>query len=577
MSLERKTIRGRAIRPEQEVLLLLSRSRVRSQQEARVTALLQANLDWCALLADAIDSNVLQLVAWNLGHNPEWIPQEYSEFLKSYFERGTRRALLLTLELLDVLERFRRNGIEAIPYKGPVLAALAYKNIALRYFSDLDLLVRQHEVPKAAEILAEMGFRPEFDLDSLRPKKSRDVPGQYGFERGPGSSRMELHTERTLRYYPVLPRLECLRGRVIRVPIAGNEIQSFCPEDLLPILCVHGSKHFWEKLQWICDIAELIEIPGGFDWEISFEMAHQTRTEGMVLLGLQLAADLLGANVPEQLLEQAHRDSAVQSLANKACEGLLGSKNEASGLLSRFLFRWRMPERLSEKFRYIFRLATSPTETDREYAQFSNFFSPLYHVIRPIRLIRAYGFWFKRRPTPSNPAIYAPTPDAMVEKMLGMAALSSEDFLFDLGCGDSQIVITAAKKYGARAAGAESNPHRFRLAKANARRAGVELRTNFVQGDARSVDLREATVVFLYLSLAENLKLRKKLDEELPLGARVLSRDFEIPGWRPERTETYQATGSQRGQIYLYRKNAHLSGALSSGPASCQTVPVDSS
>ncbi len=130
---------------------------------------------------------------------------------------------------------------------------------------------------------------------------------------------------------------------------------------------------------------------------------------------------------------------------------------------------------------------------------------------------------------------YVGTPQALVEKMLEMAQLSKDDVIYDLGCGDGRIVITAAKKYGARGVGVDLDPQRIKESNENAKKAGVTDRVKFFEQDLFEMDFREATVVALYLLPALNLKLRPKLLRELKPGTRIVSFAFDMGDWKPDK------------------------------------------
>lgn len=127
---------------------------------------------------------------------------------------------------------------------------------------------------------------------------------------------------------------------------------------------------------------------------------------------------------------------------------------------------------------------------------------------------------------------FVPTPEAVVDKMLELAKVGPNDVVYDLGSGDGRIVIAAAKK-GARAVGIDIDPERIREARANARKAGVEKRVEFRQGDLFQADLGGATVVTLYLLTSVNRKLKPKLLSELKPGTRVVSHAFDMGDWKP--------------------------------------------
>ncbi len=132
---------------------------------------------------------------------------------------------------------------------------------------------------------------------------------------------------------------------------------------------------------------------------------------------------------------------------------------------------------------------------------------------------------------------YVPTRPEVVQAMLKLAGVKSGDTLYDLGCGDGRIVITAAQSYGARGVGIDLNPERIAEAKANAQEAGVEDKVRFVQQDLLKSDFSDADVVSLYLLPSVNLKLRPQLWKQLKTGTRIVSHDFDMgPDWPPERT-----------------------------------------
>lgn len=144
--------------------------------------------------------------------------------------------------------------------------------------------------------------------------------------------------------------------------------------------------------------------------------------------------------------------------------------------------------------------------------------------------------------------IFVPTPNDVVNKMLEMAKVTAKDVVYDLGCGDGRIVITAAQRYGCRGVGIDIDPERIREATENVQRAKVSDKVRFIQGDLFEADISEATVVTLYLLTELNLKLKPKLMKDLRPGTRVVSHAFAMGDWKPERTE--QVNGAS---VYLWR------------------------
>lgn len=145
---------------------------------------------------------------------------------------------------------------------------------------------------------------------------------------------------------------------------------------------------------------------------------------------------------------------------------------------------------------------------------------------------------------------YVPTPDIVVERMLELANVSSDDVLYDLGSGDGRIPITAAEKYGTRSTGVEINPELIERSRENAAEVDVDDEVEFLQQDLFQTDLSEATVVTLYLLPDVNLQLRSKLLQELQPGTRIVSHDFDMGEWEPERVVRVQGPTRQHTLYY---------------------------
>ena len=150
-----------------------------------------------------------------------------------------------------------------------------------------------------------------------------------------------------------------------------------------------------------------------------------------------------------------------------------------------------------------------------------------------------------------DPVPYFATPDRVVEAMLTLANVGPADVVVDLGSGEGRIVIAAARR-GARSIGIDIDSGWERIAKRNAEAAHVTERATFVTGDAFKADLREATVVTLYLPPEVTRALRPKLERELRPGTRIVSHDYLLGDWAPDRTETVTAENGRRHPIYLW-------------------------
>ena len=155
-------------------------------------------------------------------------------------------------------------------------------------------------------------------------------------------------------------------------------------------------------------------------------------------------------------------------------------------------------------------------------------------------------------------APYVPTPYHVVNRMLELAEVTKDDVVYDLGCGDGRIVITAAERYGARGVGIDYDPERIAEARANAERRGVQDLVTFIQQDAMQTDVSEATVVTLYLLSSSNRKLRPILTRQLRPGSRIVSHAFRMGDWQPEVTQEFQDERGSTRTLHLWRTDGRV-------------------
>ena len=147
---------------------------------------------------------------------------------------------------------------------------------------------------------------------------------------------------------------------------------------------------------------------------------------------------------------------------------------------------------------------------------------------------------------------YVPTPMLVAQKMLEVAKVAPDDVVYDLGSGDGRIVIMAAQKFGAHAVGVELDSDLFQKSSDRIRKLGLQDRAQIVHENMFEVNVRHATVVTLYLLTAVNERLRPKLERELRSGARIVSHDFQVPGWQPVQTVEVNSENQVASKVYLY-------------------------
>jgi len=202
---------------------------------------------------------------------------------------------------------------------------------------------------------------------------------------------VELHTEVTLRHFPVPPDVDDLARRLVPVALSGHDVRTFAPEDALPMLCIHGSKDFWERISWIADIAELVQAYPQLDWDMVFRRAESWHAQRMLHLRLALAAGLLDASPPEEILSRVRRDRVAGDVASGVIQRLLSREQRTLDAAERFRFRRRMIQGAFAGWRYSIRLAVIPAEEDWLMVRLPRPLAPLNVALRPLRLLRKYG------------------------------------------------------------------------------------------------------------------------------------------------------------------------------------------
>ena len=314
-------------RPEIALLLCCARTRLDSEHVEQIRTLLREDINWQYLMQAAHTQKVALLLYRSLQmygslqtNGLKAVPQTFLHQLRRYVQSYAFRNLFLMRELLKIFRVFETHGIPLIPFKGPTLASIAYGDFRLRQFGDLEILVRKSDVLRAKELLISQGYR--LNLTTAQETAHLHSHFHFNFVRNDGRVIVELHWALTGKNWPFpfdFERLQACLIPVREIPALceGVTIHSFPPEDLLLFLCVHGARHQWQQLLWLCDIAELIRAHPQMEWQRLLEQAKSSGSKRMLLLGLFLANDLLGAELPNSVRQSTQEDPKVTVLARQ--------------------------------------------------------------------------------------------------------------------------------------------------------------------------------------------------------------------------------------------------------------------
>jgi Uncharacterised nucleotidyltransferase len=347
-----------------------------------------SSLDWPRLLALAADQGMLPLLTQKLSHSdPGAIPADTQQAFKSFFREQTIFDLRMVAELYRILDRFAAQGIGVMVTKGPVLAQRCYGFSFTRQYTDLDFVLRDADVLRATETLISLGYDARVPPSAIRAGRPA---GEYAFTQLATKLLVELHTEKTFRYYPQPLSVTELLSRKASVRLGEQDVPALSVEDELLLISIHGAKHFWERLLWVADVAALITHEA-IDWERATAVARAVDAQRMLRLALLLAKNVAGATLPGPIQIDAESDAGAMHMAKQIGERLPHVDVRPMSLVGRALFRIKMRGGGFPGITYLLRQSLSPTEDDWLRDSESEKQGAFSALERPFRLARKYG------------------------------------------------------------------------------------------------------------------------------------------------------------------------------------------
>ena len=316
----------------------------------QIQSLAQETIDWSALVEMAQKHKVAPLLYKRISTVcPTAMPEPVQKELQLYCQNTAVRNLFTTAELSRLLSLMKSQGVDTLPYKGPILAQALYGRLDIRQFGDLDIIIQPQDMLSVEKLLMAEGYRPYFgkktgsELASYMAAKNEH---SYDFYHEQKKIFIEMHW----RFWPVFfssvnPRNIWHRRESIK--LGGRLVSNLKIEDYLIVLCMHGSRHQWERLAWLCDIAMLLHTYPTLDWENAIATAKQWGAQRMLYLGLYLAHTWLGATLPVSVLQKVLSDSAVSDLAIQVDERLF--KEGSQRFLAATRYQIQARERWQDK------------------------------------------------------------------------------------------------------------------------------------------------------------------------------------------------------------------------------------
>jgi hypothetical protein len=375
IDLMKKDVKEGMIRykPEDQFIMDCLKSQFQSDANLRM----YPGLNWDYLIDTASRNKVVPLL--HLALKSFQIPKALKE--NSY--RNAIHSLKLTGELTRILGFL---AVPSIPFKGPMLAAQAYGNVSHRQFDDLDLLIREKDFHSAKSDLLKNGY---IIVDKLRRDQETAFLKSHHhcqFLNPITGVGLEVHWQISPKIYSFRLDVSELFQRATYVKLFGQEILTLSREDSIIVLSEHGTRHYWSRLGWICDIAKLCQSE--VDWAKVMKIAKSVGSKRSILLAISLARDILDLKTPDLPPSGAHKEITI--LSREVQARLFTSYPLNDPEIEQFYIRCR--ERRMDRFRYYVYRATVPTKDDWAYIDLPGYLFPFYHLIRPIRLINKHRY-----------------------------------------------------------------------------------------------------------------------------------------------------------------------------------------
>ena len=330
----------------------------------------------------------------NLGQHLDCI----SEAVETFIVCQQKRNLFLTYELLKVINTLQRSHLNVIPYKGAILSQIIYKSPNLRVFDDLDIILPFIDYLKPKCILASLDYQsPPYEILSLeQEQKNRDYFGEYVLVRSKGDICIDVHRyllgSGELTFPKKTPNFW---NRLEPITIAGQEMLTLSPHDLLLYLCMNALKDDWVILLYACDISELIRSHPNLNWQKLQEESYALRIDRIFYMSLLVVHQILDTPIPNQVLRNAQQDYWGKVSANWICRKYISQLSQSrtiffSGFLLKLLVLKYGRDRLmylSEIIKRFFKLALIVNYRDTNFIKLPSHLSFLYYIVRPIRFV----------------------------------------------------------------------------------------------------------------------------------------------------------------------------------------------
>jgi hypothetical protein len=375
-----------ALDTEWSLLLAACSAVARPKNLDTVHARLAAPINWAFLLDLAEQHGVAPLLCEVLSPIENEVPAEPMRSLKQSYQTNIRKSLILARELIRILDRIDALGVEVMPYKGLTLAETMYGNMALRQTGDIDLLIRPRDFPQIKNTVRELGYTPHMPLSETEEQAYLISGYECAFDCSAGRNLLELQWALQPRFYAVDIEVDALFRRAVPATVAGRKVKTLSQEDMFVVLAVHAAKHVWGRLIWLCDIAQIMNLPN-LNWDWIADQARDLGIARILSITLQLTGALLEAPPPPSVESKLLKDPVSVPLVDEIRRRIVSRNSLNPESLAYFRLMMRLRERKADRLKFLQRLAFTPGPNEWKAVRLPAPLFPVYRLVRLSRLV----------------------------------------------------------------------------------------------------------------------------------------------------------------------------------------------
>jgi len=313
------------------------------------------------------------------------LPAKILPEINAQYMSISKRNMLMSAELIRIIQLLEKNSIKAIAFKGPTLSQILYGDITLRQYGDLDVLVKKEDIYKIDTLLKDLGYQRVLKLTPVQEKIYIQNAQDLGFYHSKNGLLFEMHWSLLNEDYPLKINLDTIWETPQTISINQHKIKTFPTEELLTYLCIHGSKHLWERIEWIKDIDLLIRKKD-IDWGKVVKQVDGSGFEAMIYLGLSLAKELFKTPLPKNVTNHISDMKILITLSDFVLENWQSPKNT----FQQTYIKLKLFPGIKEQAVFLHKILIKPSLNDYQFIDLPKSFYWVYYFVHPYLLIKKY-------------------------------------------------------------------------------------------------------------------------------------------------------------------------------------------